>query len=59
MQTVGSVGYVLSLTYKLDLYSEDVHAYTNMKFLGQVFQRLEHEEDRQTDEHTDRRDQTY
>ena len=30
-----------------------------MKFLGQGFQRLEHEQDRQTDRHTDRCDRTH
>ena len=45
----------IALIYELDLDILKMYLHTKMKFLGEVFQRLEHEQDRQTDRHIDTR----
>jgi len=42
----------MTLTYELDLDIVKCTCIPKMKFLGQGFQMLEHEQDRQTDTHT-------
>jgi len=49
----------MTLIYELDLDIVKMYQATKLKFLGQGFRKLEHEQNSQTDRRTDRRDRTH
>ena len=60
-ETLLYVSYIhmtLTVTHDLDLHIQQMYLHTKIKFLGPGFQRLESEQDRQTDRHTDAAEHT-